>query len=1611
MARRSSDSSRAFSLLVVIALVAFVLTGAAAHAQLIAVVDVSATPSPSILGQSVTFTATVTAPAPVPPAPANPAPTGAVNFYITGSSSPFGIGQINTTTGVATFTTSVMPVGSQTIMAFYMGDSNYEESPSPAFGGFTVSPRPAAVTAVAVPSSVVFATPGGWGSSLVTGTVYDSATTGPSGTAGSFTLLTGLLTTTREGHTSNLLSDGSVLITGGYDPSETGVPPLNTVENFNPVSGTFSAVTGNMLQARTEHTATLLWDGVTTLITGGDATGDAELYTYNLATGIGSSVATTNSMIVARTGHTATLLPNWPLTDPTGLGQVLIIGGSDEAHHALNNSLEVYDIKTQTFATVTGSLAYTREYHTTTLLSISGSVATLLVAGGDVTGPGTGTAELITYDFSTFPGTFTEVGSAPWGTARFGHVAALLPDGQTVIFAGGETVGTSNVLASAELFQASSIGNFTAATPSFVTVPSPTSLNVTRVYSSGTLLNTGYVLVTGGAGGSGNSSFSTGELYQPAYDPLGPLAITDTDASDAITDPLLLSPITNCALVLSGAGSSSCAATVTPTALDLVFDPRTIGFVYTDPFGEHVATPTYSNTSLGVGLQTITFTSPGDQTYGVSPFVLSATSSSGLPVTLYINFGPATFITGAESLAPASLMITGAGPVSITASQAGNGFWAPATSVTIVFMVQPKPATVTINSVSKVYGSADPALTGTLSGFVPSDNVTATYSRAAGETVGVYPITATLSPAGLVQNNYTVTTIPGNLTITQATPVNASWATPAGITYGTALSGAQLNAVNPTWTVLGVPGPILGTWSYTPAAGTVLHAGNGQTLSATFTPTDTTDFATETLTTTINVAKATPVIPSWAPPAAITYGTALSSTQLNAVAPSWTVGGTSGTVAGAFLYTPPLGTVLHAGNTQTLTAVYNPSDTLDYNSSPPLTVNINVNQAAPTVTWANPANITYGTALSGTQLNATSSWTVGGVTGPVAGTFTYTPAAGTVLAAGNGQVLQVLFLATDDADYVAVHTTVTINVAQATPTITWATPAGITYGTALSGTQLNATSSWTVGGTAGPVAGTFTYTPPLGQVLPAGNGQTLSVSFAPTDTTDYTTATDSVTINVAKATLTSASWATPVGITYGTALSSTQLNAVAPTWTVGGTTAPVAGAWVYTPPAGTVLLAGSGQTLTATFTPTDTTDFNSPEILTVTINVAKATPVIVMWPAPAAITYGTGLSATQLDAVTPVWTVGSTPGTVAGTIAYTLGTGAYEGGAAKTSVAGQAAMGAVLNAGTITLQAVFTPTDTSDYNTSAPFTVPITVNLAPTATVTTVTVMPTLPAATGAITYTITATVASPIAAYCVTATCPLPTGSVSFYNGSAIAANLLGTGTLSLVKGIPTATYTTTASQLPTPASGSVVYQVTPLYSGDLDYSAAATGSTAPSAPIAVSANEPQYAPANFSVTMTVAPPAGITLTNLTCSVYSLSLAAVSSTATCTISPAGTTLTGSESMTVTVTLAGGTTTASTSTPFRPVLALLGLPVFGLLLFGFSGDSRTSRRRKVMIWLGLAIVLLTLLGLSGCGASFSGGVPLANGGTTPGIYVVHVVGTDSAGNATTVAVIPLQVLQ
>lgn len=81
----------------------------------------------------------------------------------------------------------------------------------------------------------------------------------------------------------------------------------------------------------------------------------------------------------------------------------------------------------------------------------------------------------------------------------------------------------------------------------------------------------------------------------------------------------------------------------------------------------------------------------------------------------------------------------------------------------------------------------------------------------------------------------------------------------------------------------------------------------------------------------------------------------------------------------------------------------------------------------------------------------------------------------------------------------------TLTVTKATPTVSWAAPAAIVAGVPLSSLQLNATAS---------VAGSYVYSPAPGTVLPAGNNQSLSVSFVPADTTDYSSGSAATSINV-----------------------------------------------------------------------------------------------------------------------------------------------------------------------------------------------------------------------------------------------------------------------------------------------------------------------------------------------------------------------------------------------------------------------------------------------------------------------------------------------------------------
>ena len=170
---------------------------------------------------------------------------------------------------------------------------------------------------------------------------------------------------------------------------------------------------------------------------------------------------------------------------------------------------------------------------------------------------------------------------------------------------------------------------------------------------------------------------------------------------------------------------------------------------------------------------------------------------------------------------------------------------------------------------------------------------------------GTSPASATTTPQNLSASTQVTITAAG----TSNTP-SITWSAPVAISYGTALGSTQLNAQ------ANVPG----TFAYTPAAGTVLTAGT-QTLSAVFTPSDTTTYSAATATVQLTVTQATPVI-TWAALAPVPAGTALGSAQLDATA----------NVPGAFTYNPAAGTVPQAGTLQ-LTATFTPTDTTDYSSA------------------------------------------------------------------------------------------------------------------------------------------------------------------------------------------------------------------------------------------------------------------------------------------------------------------------------------------------------------------------------------------------------------------------------------------------------------------------------------------------------------------------------------------------------------------------------------------------------------------------------------------------------------------------------------------------------
>ncbi len=153
------------------------------------------------------------------------------------------------------------------------------------------------------------------------------------------------LLTARYNHTATLLNSGAVLLCGGQDAAGNA---LASCELYTPTpfpgnacaNGSFTAAS-SLLQARYNHTATLLKDGKVWFAGGRNplilATGGYLVTTERYDPGTGN-FQSASPMIEARSNHTATLM---------GDGKVLAVGGYNFrdvlANKGITQSAEIYD--------------------------------------------------------------------------------------------------------------------------------------------------------------------------------------------------------------------------------------------------------------------------------------------------------------------------------------------------------------------------------------------------------------------------------------------------------------------------------------------------------------------------------------------------------------------------------------------------------------------------------------------------------------------------------------------------------------------------------------------------------------------------------------------------------------------------------------------------------------------------------------------------------------------------------------------------------------------------------------------------------------------------------------------------------------------------------------------------------------------------------------------------------------------------------------------------------------------------------------------------------------------------------------------------------------------
>jgi hypothetical protein len=462
------------------------------------------------------------------------------------------------------------------------------------------------------------------------------------------------------------------------------------------------------------------------------------------------------------------------------------------------------------------------------------------------------------------------------------------------------------------------------------------------------------------------------------------------------------------------------------------------------------------------------------------------------------------------------------------------------------------------------------------------------------------------------------------------------------------------------------------------------------------------------------------------------------------------------------------------------------------------------------------------------------------------------------------------------------------------------------------------------------------------------------VTFTPTDTTDYNTVIGSANVTVTKANPSAITWPTASNLTYGQTLASSTLS--------GGTSTP-AGTFAFTTPSTAPPVGTAAQSVT--FTPTDTTDYNT-VIGSANVTVTKAAATVALTPSSLTQTYtGSPLSVTSTTNpaglnVTYTYNGSSTAPIEAGNYAVvaTINDPNYTGTTSGTLVVSKAVLGA------------------SAIN--------VTSNANPVMAQSPVTLTATISAAVGQ------------------------PTGTVSFLDGTTV----LGQGALS--SGVATLT----TSFL---AAGS--HSITAAYSGDSDFTAATSGALAQSVldftlnPVATSAGNGSSQTVNpgavANYTLAIVPTTGNDFPKPT----TLTVSGMPVGATATLTPSSWTQltntswsfpanTAFSNLGLSVQVPVATVSQSNEGPmggtFPPVL-------WGVLLLPFAGKMRRASKRlgrNISVLLLLVVGMVAMAGLGGCASGKGTGTGYYV--HQPETYTIVVTSTSSALTHSTTLTLTVQ---